>query len=122
MRCAIIAETGMLVNIEVQDMPDPAPELHQKRPVEAEALAYALNVGRARLIASDHRGRIARRDVEQAEDEQRDDPHHGQGREYAPQNIRDHVGLLRRHTVFDTPQKKGNGPLAIPETFLRHAV
>ena len=106
----------------MQDMPEPGPELDQKRPVEAEALAYALNVGGARLVACDHRRRIARRDVEQAEDEQRDDPHHGQGRENAPEDIREHVGLLRRHAVFDTPQKNGSGPFAIPETFLRHAV
>jgi hypothetical protein len=27
-----------------------------------------------------------------------------------------------RYAVFDTPQKNGSGPFAIPETFLRHAV
>ena len=97
-------------------------ELDQERPVEAEALADALDVGRARLVAGDHRGRIARRDVEQAEHEQRDDPHHGDGRENAPEDIREHVGLPRRHAVFDTPQKNGSGPLAMPETFLRQAV
>ncbi len=32
-----------------------------------------------------------------------------------------HVGLPRRHAVFDTPQKKGSGPFTMPETFLRHA-
>ena len=106
----------------MQDVPDPAPELDQERPVEAEALANALDVGGARLVAGDHRGRIARRDVEQAEDEQRDDRHHRQGREDAPEDIGEHVGLPRRHAVFDTPQKKGSGPLAIPETFLRQAV
>ena len=106
----------------MQDVPEPGPELDQKRPVEAEALANALDVGGARLVAGDHRRRIARRDVEQAEDEQRDDPHHGQGRENAPEDIREHVGSPRRHAVFDTPQKNGSGPLAMPETFLRHAV
>ena len=106
----------------MQDIPEPGPELDQKRPVEAEALAYPLDVGGARLVACDHRGRIARRDVKQTEDEQRDDPHHRQGRENTPKDIREHVGLLRRHAVFDTPQKNGSGPLAMPETFLRHAV
>jgi hypothetical protein len=108
MRCAIIAATGRLVKIEV--------------PVEAEALANTLDVGGARLVACDHHGRIARRDVEQAEDEQRDDRHDRQGRENAPENIGEHVGSPHRYAVFDTPQKKGSGPFAIPETFLRHAV
>ena len=106
----------------MQDVPEPAPELDQKRPVETEALADALDVGGARLIARDHRGRIARRDVEQAEDEQRHDRHHWHGRENAPEDIRDHVGSPHRHAVFDTPQKNGSGPFTIPETFLRHAV
>jgi hypothetical protein len=26
------------------------------------------------------------------------------------------------HADFDTPQKNGNGPFVMPETFLRHAV
>ncbi len=106
----------------MQDTPEPGPELDQKRPVEAEALANPLNVGGACLIAGDHRRRIARRDVEQAEDEHRDDPHDGQGRENTPQDIREHVELPRRHAVFDTPQKNGSGPFTIPETLLRHAV
>ncbi len=103
-------------------MPDPRPELDQKRPVEAEALAYALNVGGTRLVARDHHRRIARRDVEQAEDEQRDDRHHGQGRENTPENIGDHVGSPHRHALFDTSQKNGSGPFTMPEMFLRHAV
>ncbi len=127
MRCAISWVTGRLVKIDspeiaVQDVPEPAPELDQKRPVEAEALANPLNVRRARLVAGDHRRRIARRDVEQTEDEQRDDRHHGQGRENAPEDIRDHVDSPRRHAVFETPQKKGSGPFAMPVMFLRHAV
>ena len=127
MRCAIIAATGRLVKIEVPRSPcricqTQVAEPDQERPVEAEALANALDVGRARLVAGDHRRRIARRDVEQAEHEQRDDRHHGDGREDAPEDIREHVGLLRRHAVFDTPQKNGSGPFAMPETFLRHAV
>src|SRR6266700_4161931 len=122
MRCAINAVTGRLVKIEVQDAPDPRAELDQERLVEAEALANALDVGGARLVARDHRRRIARRDVEQTEDEQRDDRHHGQGREYAPQDVREHMGLPRGHAVFDTPQKNGSGPFTTPETVLRHAV
>ena len=106
----------------MQDVPEPAPELDQKRPIEAEALANPLDVGGARLVARDHRRRIARRDVEQTEDEQRDDRHHRDGRENAPQDIREHVGSPHRHAVFDTSQKKGSGPFTIPEMFLRHAV
>jgi hypothetical protein len=107
----------------VQDSPQPGPELHQKRLVETEALANPLNVGGARLIARDHRGGIARRDVKQTEDEKRDDRHHGQRRQDTPEDIRDHLGSPHyRYAVFVTSQKKGNGPFAIPETFLRHAV
>ncbi len=106
----------------MQDTPEPGPELDQKRPVEPEALANTLNVGGTRLVARDNRRRIARRDVEQTEHEQRDDRHHRHGRENAPEDIRDHVGLPHRHAVFDTPQKKGSGPLTTPDMFLRHAV
>ena len=103
-------------------MPEPAPELDQKRPVEPEALANPLDVGGTRLITRDHRGRIARRYVEQTEDEKRDDRHHRHRRENAPEDIRGHLDSPRRHAVFDTPQKNGSGPFAMPETFLRHAV
>src|SRR6185436_5953646 len=101
----------------MQDIPEPGPELDQKRPVEAETLAYPFDIGGAGLIACDHRGGITRRDVKQTEAEQR-----GEGRENTPEDIRDHICLLRRHAVFETPQKNGSGPLAMPETFLRHAV
>ena len=106
----------------MQDVPEPGPELDQKRPVEAEALANTFNVFGGRLVTGDHHRRIAGRDVQQTEDEQRDDAHHRQRREDSPQDIREHVGLPRHHAVFDTPQKKGSGPFTIPETFLRHAV
>ena len=106
----------------MQDAPEPRAELDQKRLVEAKALANTFNVGGARLVTGDHRRRIAGRDVEQTEHEQRDDRHHGQGRENAPEDIREHVDSPHRHAVFDTPQKNGSGPFATPEMLLRHAV
>jgi hypothetical protein len=71
----------------MQDVPEPGPELDQKRPVEAEALANTFDVGGARLVARDDRRRITRCDVEQTEDEQRDDRHDRNGRENAPEDI-----------------------------------
>ncbi len=57
----------------MQHVPEPAAEADKERPVEAERGADALDSLGRRLVAGDHRRRIARRDVEQAEDEQRDD-------------------------------------------------
>jgi hypothetical protein len=108
--------------IEVQDMPEPGPEPDQKRLVEPQTLANTLDVGGARLVARDHHRRITRRDVEQAEDEQRDDCHHWHGRKNAPQDIGQHVASPLRQADFDTPQKNGSGPFAIPLMFFRHAV
>ncbi len=73
--------------VAVQDVPEPSAELYQKRPVEAEALANTLDVGGACLVARNDRRRIARCDVEQTEDEQRDDRHDRNGRENAPEDI-----------------------------------
>ncbi len=106
----------------MQDAPDPASELDQERPVEAEALPDALHILRTRLVARDHHGRIARRDVEQAEHEQRDDRHDWQGRDDATEDVGEHLASAHDHADLDTPQKNGSGPLATPETFLRHAV
>jgi hypothetical protein len=36
----------------VQDVPEPGPELDQKRPVEAEALANTFNVFGGRLVTA----------------------------------------------------------------------
>ena len=78
----------------MQDAPGPLAEAHQEGPVEAEALADALDVGRRRLVARDHGGRVARRDVKQAEDEQRDDRHHGDRREDAAEDVAYHGSTL----------------------------
>ena len=48
----------------------------------------------ARLIARDHRGGIAGRDVEQAEHEQRDHRHHRDGREEPPEDVVEHGGMI----------------------------
>ncbi len=91
--------------------PQPGPELHQKRLVETEGSGESAQRRRARLIARDHRRRISRRDVKQAEDEKRDDRHHGHGRENTPEDVGNHLGSpLCRHAVFVTSQKKGSGP------------
>jgi len=69
--------------IGMQQPPRPVRDLHQERPVEPEALPDALDIGRRRLIARDHRSRIAGRDEQQAEHEQRDHHHHRDGRQNA---------------------------------------
>src|SRR4029453_2286380 len=81
-----------------------------------------LDVGGARLGARDHHRRITRRDLEQAEDEQRDDLHHRYCRKKAPEDIGQHADSPLRQADFDTPQKNGSGPFAIPLMFFRHAV
>lgn len=106
----------------MQDAPDPASELDQERPVEAEALADALHILRACLVACDHHGGITRRDIKQAEHEQRNDRHHWQGRDDATEDVGEHLASTHDHADFDTPQKNGSGPFVMPETFLRHAV
>ena len=64
MRCRIIVQTGRLVKIEVpmspwRMRPDPLAEADEEGPVEPEVLADALDVGRRRLVAGDHRGGVA---------------------------------------------------------------
>ncbi len=124
-----------VAEIAVQDLPDPFAEADQERPVEAEALADTRDIGGARLVAGDDRRRIARRDVEQAEHEQRHHAHDRDGCRDASNDVSEHGRNLRRwhavgiddvhalaaHAVLLTPQKKGRGPLTTPETFLRQA-
>jgi hypothetical protein len=80
--------------IAVRDLPHPFPEPDQERAVEAEACPDALDVGGRCLIAGDHRGGIARRDVEQAEHEQRHHRHHRDGREEPPEDEVEHGGMI----------------------------
>jgi hypothetical protein len=105
----------------VQQPPRPFGELHQERPVEPEVLPDTLDIGRRRLIACDHRGRIARRDEQQTEHEQRDHHHDRDGRQNTPDDVGEHAPSLPRQAVLDTFQKNGNGPFTMPLTFLRHA-
>ena len=105
----------------MQDLPGPFAEADEERPVEAEALADLLDVLRRGLVAGDHGGRIARRDVEQAEHEQGDDRHHGDRRQDAPDDVSEHRACLRWRQAFATPQKNGSGPLTTPLTLLRQA-
>ena len=116
MRCAISSVTGRLVKIEVPRSPcrmrqTQLAELDQEGPVEPEALADALDVGGRRLIAGDHRGRIARRDVEQAEHEQRDHRHDGDGREDASDDVAETwrcYGAVMRSSP--RPRRTATGP------------
>ena len=127
MRCAIMVVTGRLVKIErprsaCSSRQAHSRELHQERPVEAEALADALDVLRRRLVAGDHRGRVARRDEQQAEHEQRDHHHHRDGRQNTPDDEGEHAPTLPPVLCgLATPQKNGIGPLTMPLTFLRQA-
>jgi hypothetical protein len=74
----------------VRQRPDPAPELHQERIVEPEPGMDAPDVLVSRNVASDDRGRIAGRKVEQREHHERDHRHHDEGREQAPDDVGDH--------------------------------
>ena len=115
MRCAIMAVTGRLVKIDVPRSPcrichtqspnwtrngRSSPRLWRMRSTSA---------GR-RLVARDHRGRIARRDVEQAEHEQRDDRHHGNGREDTPDDVGEHVGYCAVMRSSIRPRRTASGP------------
>jgi hypothetical protein len=78
----------------MEELPAPFAEAGEERPVEAEGRADALDIGGRRLVAGDHRRRIARCDIEQAEHEQRDHRHHRDGREDAPDDIGHHGGMI----------------------------
>src|SRR5437588_9313004 len=78
----------------MHDLPDPLAEADQEWPIEAEALANAFHVSRRCLIAGDHCRGVARCDVEEAEDEQRDHRHHRDGRHDAPDDVAQHALTL----------------------------
>ena len=59
--------------IALHDGGGPAQELHRQRIVEAEALADAGDLLRARVVAGDDRRRIAGREMQQQEHEHADD-------------------------------------------------
>ena len=77
--------------IPLQDTPRPFAEAFQERAIEPERRSDSLDVFRRRLIAGDDDGGIARRDVEQAEDEQGNDPHDRDRRYDAPNDEAEHV-------------------------------
>ena len=89
MRCAISVVTGRLVKIDVPRSPcricqSQSPKCTRNGRSRPRLWRMRSTSSRRGLVAGDHRGRIARRDVEQAEDEQRDDRHDGDGRQNAP--------------------------------------
>ena len=89
----------------------PAPELHQQRIVEPEPLADGDDLLRRRVIAGDDRGRIARRKMQEQEDEDADERHHQEGRCEAMGEIAEHpsVGLLNPGQVGNTPYSHDPG-------------
>ena len=86
--------------IAVKDLPEPFTEPDQKRPVEPEAHADARDVVRGSLVARDHRRRVAGRDVEQAEHEQRHHHHHRDGGHDAPDDVAQHIAMLAGFMPF----------------------
>ena len=90
MRCAIMWLTGRLVKIEVPR--SPCSTCHSQSPNRtrngrsrpSEARMRSTSAGRG-LVAGDDRRRIARRDVEQAEHEQRHHQHDRDGGEDTPE-------------------------------------
>ena len=134
--------------IALQHPEEPFAEADQIGAVEPEALADALDIGGRGLVAGDDGRRVARRDIEEREDEQRHESHDGDRRDDTSDDKSEHrdldvrlsdAGLSGpedpdspitvlsgrcggvRHQALDTPQKTGNGPLVTPCTFFRQA-
>jgi hypothetical protein len=85
-----------LVKIEVPEVAtdqlrDPAAEAHEERLVEPELLADAPDVVAGRGVAGEDRRRVAGREVEQQEDDERDHRHDDDGREQPPDYIGEHL-------------------------------
>jgi hypothetical protein len=65
-------------------MAEPDAELHHDRPVEAQAGADLLDLLRVRCVAGEDRGRIARREAQQQEYQDRDDQQNRDRRSQPP--------------------------------------
>ncbi len=86
--------------VAVENLPAPLAEPDQERPVEAKARPDARDIVRCRLVAGDHRGRIAGRDVEEAKHEQRNHRHHRDGGEDAADDVVQHEGMVAGFMPF----------------------
>jgi hypothetical protein len=62
--------------VAARQLADPDQELVPERQVEAERAAQARDVVGRREVAGDQRGRVARREMDQQEDDHRDHRHH----------------------------------------------
>ena len=76
--------------IPVRKSPDPSAELHQKRLIQAQFGADVLDIGIGGDITGDHRCRVARRQKQQREHDQRDDRHDDECRAQPAQDVDDH--------------------------------
>jgi hypothetical protein len=109
--------------ITTQHAPEPAAEAPQERLVEPELVMDARNILGRRDVTGDHRGGIARGDVEQREDEDRDHPHDRDGREKTANDIGEHsLGRARRAHFFSTFHIRTIGATMTPLRLLRKAV
>ncbi|MNL23824.1 hypothetical protein D3C87_1452290 [compost metagenome] len=79
--------------VAMQRAPQPARELFDQRPVKAVELHQLALQIRGSVRRQDGHQRIARRQMDQQETEQRDPHHDGQGVHHAPEDVRQH----RRH-------------------------
>ena len=114
-RWAISVVTGRPVNIDVPRspcamLPGPFAEAGEERPVEAEAPADLLDVLRRGLVAGDNSRRITRRDVEQAEHEQGDDPHDRDRRHDASDDVSEHPLPALAVRPSSRPRRTATGP------------
>ena len=73
---------------------DPAHELHGQRIVEAELLADGVDLHLSGVVADDDRGRVARRQMQQQENEDRDGRHDQHGREQSADDEGQHARSL----------------------------
>ncbi len=81
--------------IAVQQPADPGEELRVQWLAKAERGADLFELFRRRVVAGQDRGRIARRQPQQQEHEQRNHAHHGDGGEDAAKQISEHFGPLQ---------------------------
>ena len=95
-----------VAEVAVHDLPQPFAEAHQERPVQSERGTDTLHVGGRGLVARDDRGRIAGREIEQAEHEERDDEHHRDGGKDASCGVGKHVGDIPRSALGHIPQNR----------------
>ena len=69
-----------IAKVAVQHVRQPDAELRRQWPVQTKLLAHALDVLAGRVVADDHRGRIARSQAQNQEHDDRDDQQHRQDR------------------------------------------